>query len=144
MHGIGLLESVKVIKTHDEVTAGTSASNGTIIDTANAEGVIFINVFGTSAADNGVKAQQGAASNMSDAADLVGTQTLLDGTETVGVVQIHKPRERYVRSVAVRGTSTTVPAGIAILYGLRSEAFDNDSQTDVAAESHVSPAEGTA
>ena len=144
MHGIGLLESVKVIKTFDEVTAATSASNGTIIDTANAEGVIFITVFGTPAANNGVKVQQDTASNMAAAADLAGTQVLSDGTETTVAVEVHKPRERYVRPVAVRGTSTTVPAGIAIVYGLRTEAFDNDAQADVAAESHVSPAEGTA
>lgn len=144
MHGTGLLEGVKVIKTFDEVTAGTSASNGTTIDTANAEGVIFVTVFGTSAADNGVKCQQDTASGMGGAADLLATQVLLDGTETVAVVQIHKPRERYLRPVAVRGTSTTVPAGIAIVYGLRTEEYDNDTQTDVAAESHVSPAEGTA
>ena len=144
MHGIGLLEGVKIIKIFDEITAGTSASNGTIIDTAGAEGVIFTTIFGTSAADNGIKAQQGAASNMSDAADLAATQVLLDATETTACLQIHKPRERYVRAVAVRGTSTTVPGGVAILYGLRSEAFDNDTQTDVAAEAHVSPAEGTA
>lgn len=144
MHAYGILNQVQVVKTHDEVTAGTSASNGTIIDCANAEGVVFITVFGTSAADNGVKVQQGAASNMSDAADLADTQTLLDATETTCVVEVVKPRERYLRSVAVRGTSSTVPAGIAIVFGKRSEKYDNDTQTDVAAESHVSPAEGTA
>lgn len=144
MHGIGLLENVKVIKTFDEVTAATSAANGVAIDTAGAEGVIFVTVFGTSAADNGVKVQQDSASGMGTAADLLGSQVLLDGTETTAVVQVHKPRERYVRAVAVRGTSTTVPAGIAIVYGLRTCPYDNDSQTDVAAESHVSPAEGTA
>lgn len=144
MHGIGLLENVKIIKIFDEVTAATSASNGTTIDTAGAEGVIFTTIFGTSAANNGLKAQQGAASDMSDAADLASTQVLLDGTETTACLQIHKPTERYVRAVAVRGTSTTIPGGVAILYGLKTEPFDNDSQTDVAAESHVSPAEGTA
>lgn len=144
MNGFGLLEDIKVIKTFDEVTAATTAANGTTIDTAGAEGVIFITIFGTSAADNGVKVQQDTASGMGSAADLAGSQVLLDATETVAAVQVHRPRERYVRPVAVRGTSTTVPGGIAILYGLKSRPYDNDSQTDVAAEVHVSPAEGTA
>lgn len=144
MYGIGLMENVKIIKTFDEVTAGTSASSGATIDTAGAEGVLFVTVLGTAAADNGVKIQQDSASGMGTAADLAGTLTLSDATETTIVTQVHKPRERYVRAVAVRGTSTTVPAGIAIVYGLRTQPYDNDAQTDVAAESNVSPAEGTA
>lgn len=144
MHGIGLLENIKIIKTFDEVTAATSAANGTTIDTAGAEGVIFVTIFGTPAANNGVKVQQDSASGMGTAADLLGSQVLSDGTETTVAVQVHKPRERYVRPVAVRGTSTTVPGGIAIVYGLRTCPYDNDAQTDVAAEVHVSPAEGTA
>ena len=144
MHGYGLLGSVKIIKIFDEVGAGTSDSNGTEIDLQNAEGVIFTAVFGTSATDNGLKAQQDTVTGMASAADLEGTQVLLDGTETTAALQIHKPRERFVRAVAVRGTSTTVAAGVAIVYGLKTEAFDNDAQTDVAAENHVSPAEGTA
>lgn len=144
MYGFGLLEDVKIIKTFDEVTAGTSASNGTTIDTAGAEGVIFVTILGTAAANNGVKVQQDSASGMGTAADLLGTQVLSDATETTIAVQVHKPRERYVRAVAVRGTSTTIPGGFAIVYGLRTKPYDNDSQTDVAAEVHVSPAEGAA
>lgn len=144
MHGFGLLDDVKIIKTFDEVTAGTSDSNGTTIDTAGAEGVIFVTVLGTAAANNGVKVQQDSASGMGTAADLAGSKVLSDATETTIVVEVVKPRERYVRPVAVRGTSTTIPAGIAILYGLRTVPSGNDDQTDVAAESHVSPAEGTA
>lgn len=144
MHGKGLLHSVRIEKTFDEVTAATSASSGSTIDMSGAEGVIFITLFGTSAADNGVKVQQDSASGMGSAADLEDSQKLLDGTETVVINQVHKPRERYVRPVAVRGTSTTVPGGFAIVYGLRSEPYDNDSDTDNSAESLVSPAEGTA
>lgn len=144
MYGFGLLEDVKIIKTFDEVTAATSAANGTTIDTAGAEGVIFVTILGTAAANNGVKVQQDSASGMGTAADLLGSQVLSDATETTIVVQVHKPRERYVRPVCVRGTSTTVPGGFAIVYGLRTKPYDNDSQTDVAAEVHVSPAEGTA
>lgn len=144
MFGFGLLQDVRIIKTFDEVAAGTSAANGTTIDTAGAEGVIFVTVIGTQATNNGVKVQQDSASGMGTAADLVGTQVLVDATKTTAVVQVHKPTKRYLRPVAVRGTSTTVPAGIAILYGLRSAPSLNENQTDVASETHVSPAEGTA
>jgi hypothetical protein len=144
MYGFGLLEDVKIIKTFDEVTAATSAANGVTIDTAGAEGVIFVTVFGTQAVDNGVKVQQDTASGMGTAADLLGSLQLVDATKTTAVNQVHRPRERYVRAVAVRGTSTTIPAGFAIVYGLKSVPFANGSQADVAAKVLVSPAEGTA
>ena len=67
MHGIGLLQGVKIEKTHDEVVAGTSASNGTEVDMQGFEGVIFVMVFGTSATDNGIKAQQDTATGMAGA-----------------------------------------------------------------------------
>lgn len=143
MHGIGLLECVKVEKIFDEVGAGTSSSNGTEVDMQGYEGVIFVVVYGTSAADNGIHVEQDTATGMASAADLENTQVFLDGTETVSICQVHKPRERFLRAVADRGTSSTIPAGIAIKYGARSMAVDNDADTDNSAESHVSPAEGT-
>ena len=108
------------------------------------EGVVFVAHLGTSNAANGVKAQQDTASGMGSAADLEGTQVLLDGTEETAALEIIKPRERYVRAVVVRGVSTTVGAVYAIQYGATTLPVDNDSSTDNSAESHVSPAEGTA
>lgn len=143
MHGVGLLENVKVEKIFDEVADGTSASNGTEVDMAGFEGVIFVVVYGTSATDNGIHVEQDTVTGMGSAADLAGTQVFLDGTETVSICQVHKPRERFLRAVADRGTSTTIPAGVAIKYGARTCPVDNDADTDNSAETHISPAEGT-
>jgi len=137
-------QAFKVVKIFDEVTAGTSDSNGTEIDMKNWEWVKFVVVFGTSAADNGIKVQQDTATGMASAADLANTQVLLDATETTAIVDVIRPKERFVRAVAVRGTSTTVPAGVAILGGPRTCPFDQDAETDTAYEYHVSPDEGTA
>ena len=140
--GFGLLQDVKITKVSGEVSAGTSAVNGTVLDMSGFEGVIFVAHYGTSATDNGLHAEGGEAANLSDAADLEGTQVFLDGTEEMSILDVVKPRERYIRCVADRGTSSTIGAIIAIQYGSRTEV-DNDSSTDNSAEQHVSPAEGT-
>ena len=132
-----------VVFISDEAEAASNV-NGARIDMQGYEGVIFIVGLGTSAADNGIKAQQDTATGMGSAADLLGSQVLLDGTETVAIVEIHKPRERYLRPVIVRGTSTTIELCIAILYGAHKRPVDLNALTDVAYEFHVSPAEGTA
>ena len=72
---MNLIKNVKVTRALASVAAGTSDKNSSIIDMQNYEGVIFIAAFGaiTSGAVTSIKAQQGAASNMSDTADLAGT-----------------------------------------------------------------------
>lgn len=138
-------QDVKVLKIFDEVTAGTSDQDSAEVDMQGFEWVKFIILFGTSAADNGIKAiQQDTVTGMATAADLVGTKKLLDATETVAVVDVVKPRERFLQAVVERGTSTTIAAGFAILGGARTVPYDQDADTDTAHEHHVSPAEGTA
>ena len=141
MHGTGLLDKVGVVKTFDHVATGTTDSNSIVVDMQNSEGAVFTTIFGTSATDNGVKAQQGDLANGSDMSDLEGSQLLLDGTQTTAALEIHKPRKRYVRVVALRGTTTTVEAGSATVYGKRTYEFPQDA--DTAAKSVVSPDEGT-
>ena len=140
---MNLSKHVKVTKVSATVTAGTSAVNGTVVDMQGFEGVVFIASLGTAAADNGIKAQQGQQSNLSDAADLAGTQVLSDATQTDLVLDVYKPQERYIRPVVVRGTSTTVEAVWAIQYEARTKATTNVTAAQ-AAELHVSPDEGTA
>lgn len=128
--------------------AGTSAINGSTIDMANFEGVGFLIQLGAivAGAVTSVKVQQGAAANMSDAADLEGTgYTIADSDdEKVLFINVHKPRERYVRVVVSRGTQDATIAGASALqYGPRTLPVASHGAT-VLSESHVSPAEGTA
>lgn len=123
--------------------AGTSEIDGATIDTAGYEGVLFIAKFGTAASDNTLQAQQGAASDLSDAADLAGTSVGVGSSDEIVWVDLFRPLERYVRVQAERGTSTTLDWGVAILYGARTMAVDNATAGTIAGELHVSPAEGT-
>jgi hypothetical protein len=109
--------------------------------------VVFIAALGTlaSSAVTGLKVQMGNESNLSDAADLTGTAVSMADSDDnkLLVLDIHRPAERYVRSVVTRGTAdATIDGVIAIQYGARVLPGSQDS-TVAGIETHVSPAEGT-
>lgn len=138
-----LLNGIKVIDLHAAATAATSSiTDATVVDTAGFEGCMFVAKFGTSAVDNGIKVQQDTASGFGSGADLEGSKVLLDGTSKVAIADVFRPRERYLKPVVLRGTSTTLDSLVAILYGPRTKPAVQPTSTT--AELNVSPAEGTA
>ncbi len=141
---MNLSKAIKIELGAATTAAGTSTVNGATIDTQGFEGVLFVIKFGTAAADNTIKAQQGAASNLSDAADLAGTSVGVGASDELVWLDIHKPLERYVRCVALRGTSTTIDGCFAFLYGPSTKPTDNETAGTIHGELHVSPSEGTA
>jgi hypothetical protein len=129
--------------------SGTADRNGIVIDTAGAEEVTFIVTFATIAAGavTSVKVQQGAASNMSDAADLEGTgiSVAADDDDQVFMIDIVKPLERYLRVVIDKDASNaTAESAVAVLSGRRKKPCDNNITDETTSEIHISPAEGTA
>lgn len=151
---MNLSGSVKVLRLKPDgsgwtVAAGTTDVNSDVVDTANFDGCLFITAFGAivAGAVTSVKIQQGAASNMSDAADLAGTAIAVadDDDNQIVIHDIYRPRERYLRATVDRGTqNATVDGQIAILYGPRVQPVTQDSTLVVSTEVHASPAEGTA
>ncbi|MGH8428864.1 MAG: hypothetical protein ACREUF_00530 [Solimonas sp.] len=145
---MNLNREIKITRALNGVVAGTTDQNGSTIDMQGFEGVLFIAAFGalTATQVTQIKAQQGAASDLSDAADLAGTLVgpLADAdSNKVLVLDIYRPAERYVRCVVDRGTANAVIDGVmAIQYGARKQPTSHDS-TVKAAEAHASPAEGT-
>lgn len=127
--------------------AGTSDINGEILDMQGYEGVLMVVTMGaiTSSAVTSIKAQQGAASTMSDAADLLGTaQTIADtDDEKTFYIDLYKPQERYVRLVVDRGTANAVVAS-ATYYQYGAHKAPVSHGTNVSGETHVSNTEGTA
>lgn len=127
--------------------AGTTAINGTVIDTQGFRGAIIIVTMGAIVADavTSLKVQQGTNSTVTDAADIAGTSQAIadDADEKVFYVDVKNPTERYLRLVVSRATqNATVASAIAVLYD-PSDAPTTHG-TGVSGESFVSPAEGTA
>lgn len=128
-------------------TVDNNTYTGSGVDMSGFEGVIFVAcVKGGEAIANTLKAQQATASNFSDAADLKGTAVDCSTTASadgLAILDIYRPRERYVRPVLVAGNYTNAPAAAiwAIQYGARSLPV---TQVIANFEKHVSPEEGTA
>lgn len=90
-----------------------------------------------------IKAQQDIVSTFANAADIVGTATAFSTTiaaKGLATLEIHEPRERYVRPVVTvpNALVATPTFCIAIRYGPKYSPVTN------AGEFHLNPAEGTA
>jgi len=126
--------------------AGTTDINGTTLDMKNYEGVLMVARMGviTATAVTSIKAQQGDESDLSDAADLLGTGITIaaDDDNEIFVIDLGKPSKRYVRLVCDRGTANAVIDATYIQYTGKKAPVTQGS--GVTLETHVSPAEGTA
>jgi hypothetical protein len=141
-------KNIKITRVLAAVAAGTTVQNSSVLDMSGYDGVLFVGAVGalTATAVTGLKAQQGQAANLSDAADLEGSLASIPdtGSDGTAVVDVYRPRERYVRAVFVRGTANAVLDGIiAIQYKGRKAPPTHDA-TVIAAKYLNSPAEGTA
>ena len=130
-------------------TAASADRNGDIIDMAGYEDAKFIVTAHSvaSGAVTSIKVQQGAASNMSDAADLAGTSISIadDDDGEVFVIAITKPKERYLRLVVDKDASNNTDESATVeLSGARTLPALENVTDEVTVEVHTSPSEGTA
>lgn len=140
---MNLSKNCKITPVLDYAAAGTGTNNGTEINMANFEGVLFVGgAIGTANAGNYYKVQQDTATGMASAADLEGTKVTPGDNGDSVYIDIYKPREQFVRIVRVRGASSIAGAVLAIQYGPKKAPTSHASTVD--GETHVSPAEGTA
>lgn len=124
--------------------AGTTAINGSIIDSKDFSGLLFMVHFGAivALAVTSIKLQAGAQPNLSDAADIAGTNQVVADTadDTLFYIDIVNPTFRYWRLVVSRATQNATVQASVLLYGGRGAPA-----TQVAAgETWLSPAAGTA
>lgn len=145
-----LVKNTKVTRVLNATAAGSSdITTCAVIDMANFEAVTFMVAFGTitSGAVTSIKVQQGTDGTVSDAADLEGTSVTIADTDDnkIAMVEVYRPRERYVKLIIKRATQNAVVDGAwAIQTGPRVKPTTHDSTTTVAPEFWASPAEGTA
>lgn len=111
------------------------------------DAVTFIVSIGTIAATGTVtvKAQQSEDnSSYSDLEDTAIAYTDSDDNK-VALLEVTKPRERYVRCVVTTATANgTIDGVVALQSGPSKEPVTHDSSTVVGTEQHLAPAEGTA
>lgn len=128
-----------------KIDADNTTYTGTILDMLGYEGVVFLAAaLRGEVATYGLKAQTGAASNLSDTADLEGTNVAFAtaiGTDGFAFLEVKRPVERYIRAALVVANLTTPNAVcvIAVRYGKNVVP-----ETNADGEVHAGPAEGTA
>lgn len=127
--------------------SGNADRNGAVVDMKDWDGLLIVCTLAAiaAAAVTSIKAQQGAESDLSDAADLEGSSINIANDDDDGVkyIDIWQPRERYVRAVVDKdGTNACAESVLYIQY--KGKGLPSTHGTDVAGETHVAPAEGTA
>ena len=144
MSQLAITEITKLIEVKTVTADGTSAVTSDAVDTQGWQGCRFFTAFGTAAAGNTIKGQQSDDDAATDAySDLAGTSLASTTSEAV-VMDIVKPRKRYLKAVIARGTTSTLGNIWAELYGPVSEPSTQTTTGTIVSEISVSPDEGTA
>jgi hypothetical protein len=112
------------------------------------DGVLMLFQFGTIANGgvNSIKAQQGDAANLSDAADLTGTaQSVADDADSkVKFIDLYQPRKRYVRAYVDKDATNACAETVTYIQYRGRIGPTAAHGTDVAGEAWLAPAAGTA
>ncbi|MCV9960739.1 hypothetical protein OIU34_02405 [Pararhizobium sp. BT-229] len=131
---MSLLKNTKITVVAAAAAAAQTDLASSFVDMYGFDGVLFVALTGdvsdTSAL--ALKASQNTVNNPSGAAELVGGPTFTAGATNADnkalVLDVYKPRERYVRAVLKRGTANAAVSGIlAIQYSGRRMPTEHDA-----------------
>jgi len=138
---MNLSKDVKITMVKDAAVSAGTALNSDSVDMAGFEGVMFIGQIDTANAANFANVAQ--SSDDSSFADLTGTKVVPGDNDDSFLIDVYKPGDRYVRCEVDRGGANTAIGPIyAIQYGAAVKPTSHGATID--AETHISPAEGTA
>ena len=146
-----LTNRVKTVLCKTAVAAGTTdVTDATVIDTAGYDGVRFITTFGAitaGAVTHCAVCGLDTSSPTPGTDDLAGTRVTVADTasDKMIIIDVRRPRQRYLRPFVDRGTQNAVINGIvAELYGRSGVQPVAADATVAGQELHVSVANGTA
>jgi len=124
-------------------SAGT-AINSDGINTEGYDGVMFFGTIATANAANFANLAQSSDDGSADEyTDLAGTKVVPGTNGYSFLIDVYKPTKKYVRCEIDRGGANTITGDIyALLYGAAKAPVTHG--TTISAETHISPAEGTA
>ncbi len=147
--GLNLSKMLEVERSMNAVAAGTTDQNGTGVDCRNVESVTFVALLGTLTAGQvtTLKAQQSDDDGSSDAySDLEATQTTAmadNDDDQIVILEVVRPRKRYVRAVLERATQNAVIDGIVAFKHMPRIEPTTNGTTVQETKTVISPAEGT-
>jgi len=141
-----LSQNVKITPALAYASAATDRE-GAVLDMQGWDGVLTIVTFAAIAgsAVTQIEMQQGAESNLSDAADLAGTGIAVadDDDDETYYIDLYQPQERYVRLyIEKNGANASAETATYIQY--KGKYLPSTHAAGVTGETHAAPAEGTA
>jgi hypothetical protein len=120
---LSFLKECKIVPVENSVAAGKATTVGEIIDTAGFQAACFIYKLGTvvDAAAITLKIYSGTDSTVSDVAEMSGASAVIasasSDSEQMLVVDVIKPRERYLRpTIVTADQNVEIDSAICILY----------------------------
>ncbi len=141
------LKECEIRPVENSVSAGQATTVGEIIDTQGYGGACFVYKLGavTDGAAVTLKVYQGSNATVSDVAELSGASAAIATTATDSdqylIVDVVKPRERYLRPTIVTATQDVeIDSAFVILYNPAVKPISQPSTVDVGTLV-VSPAE---
>ncbi len=138
---MNLSKNVKLTKVLALSSSAGTALNTASVDMQGFEGVMFFGRMAT--ADVGNFANLAQSSDDSSFADLLGTKVVPGDDADSFMIDVYRPLDRFVRLEVVRAGADTIVGDIyAIQYSGRTAPTTHGATID--AETHISPAEGTA
>lgn len=147
MHNLS--KTVKVVRASNAVAAGAADINCAVVDRQGFNGCLIIAHLGAIVAGAviALKAQQGDDPAGADAADIAGSRVpavaATDSNKTL-VLDIAKPRERYIRPVVVRGAQNSAVDSVEVILYNASHNSPSPDATLAAQKVLSEPGEGVA
>ncbi|HLP66762.1 MAG TPA: hypothetical protein VK181_04510 [Rhizobium sp.] len=131
---MSLTKNTKITRIAASAIAAQTDVASSILDMSGFDGVTFIALTGdvTDTSALALKCEENDANSAVGMAELVGSAGFTAGVSTADnkaiVLDVYKPRKRYVRAVLERGLANAVVDGIiAIQYGARNVPTSHDA-----------------
>jgi hypothetical protein len=143
---VNLSTSSKITRVSNAVAAGTATTNCSAVDMKGFDAVTFVAAIGAIEATGTVTLKAQQSTDNSTFADLEGTAIAYTDADDnkLAVLEITKPRERYVRAVVTTATANGTIDGVIAIQTAANEEPTTNGSTVVGTEQHLAPAEGTA
>lgn len=137
---------IKPAVLYGDGAAGTTALEGEPLDRDNFDHVLIVVMFGTitTGATVSIKAQQGDAADLSDAADITGTKVSVADTKSDNIfyLDILRPAKQYLRVYIDIADQTVECAAWYLCYAPHTKPITQDA--GVSGEIHKDEVAGTA
>lgn len=141
-HNLNMLKDAKIMRVENSAVAGTSTLVSDIVDMRGYDSICFVAILGdvTSGSVLELHAKENSANSTSGSTELAGnaggTAGASDADNKLLVLDVQKPRERYVYCELERASQNAVVDGIiAILYNSHERPLATQDSTVYDSES---------